>query len=49
MQKVFIAALALLTTSVVLPPNILADSQIDRGGGSSSLCSADRYLFRYGL
>lgn len=32
MQKVFIAALALLTTSVVLPPNALADSQIDRGG-----------------
>ena len=36
MRKVYVAALALLTTSVVLPINALATSQMQRGGVTAS-------------
>ncbi|MDE5554254.1 MAG: SusC/RagA family TonB-linked outer membrane protein, partial [Muribaculaceae bacterium] len=36
MRKVYVAALALLTTSVVLPVNALATSQVQRGGVTAS-------------
>lgn len=42
MRKVYYAAVALVASSVALSPNVLADSQLQMGGGVSAVASAQQ-------